>query len=54
MPRLDAGRGIAVIPLGALDDDPEARAAAHIFVDYMAKWYEITDDLPQFGEEPKG
>ncbi len=53
MPRLDADRGIAVIPLGALDDDPDTRAAAHIYVDNMARWHEITDDLPRFGEEPE-
>ena len=52
MPRLDPGRDIAVIPFGGLDDDPGARPQRHIYVDYMAKWYEITDDLPVFGEEP--
>ena len=52
MPRLDPDRGIAVIPFGGLDDDPEAKPVRHIYVDYMAKWYEITDDLPVFNEEP--
>src|SRR5690606_13157144 len=27
LPRLDPGRGIAIVPLGALDDDPGIRAA---------------------------
>ena len=52
MPRLDSNRGIAVIPFGSLDDDPGVKAERHIYVDDMAKWYQITDDLPQFGEEP--
>lgn len=52
MPRLDPGRQIAVIPFGALDDDPKARPIDHIYVDYMARWHEITDDLPVFGEMP--
>jgi hypothetical protein len=53
MPRLDPGRNIAVIPFGSLDDDPQTKPVDHIYVDYMAKWDRITDDLPQFGEEPK-
>lgn len=52
MPRLDPGRGIAVIPLGSLDDDPQARPVDHIYVDFKAKWYEISDDLPAFAEMP--
>ncbi len=52
MPRLDAGRKIAIVPFGGLDDDPGVKPAHHIYVDYMAKWYEITDDLPVFGREP--
>lgn len=53
MPRLDPGRGIAVIPFGSLDDDPDAKPVDHIYVDYKAKWHEITDDLPIFGEMPE-
>jgi hypothetical protein len=52
MPRLDPERGIAVVPFGSLDDDPKARPARHIHVNNMAKWYEITDDIPVFNEEP--
>jgi len=52
MPRCDAKRGIAVIPLASLDDDPEIRPAEHIFVDYKAGWHDITDGLPQFPEKP--
>ena len=52
MPRLDPGREVAVIPFGGLDDDPRARAVDHIFTNYKANWYEITDDLPQYAEGP--
>jgi hypothetical protein len=52
MPRLDAERKIAVIPLGALDDDPGVKPVDHIFVAYKAGWHEITDDLPTYEEGP--
>jgi hypothetical protein len=52
MPRFDAGRGIAIIPMGSLDDDPGRGADDHIFVASRAPWYEIGDDLPQFEEAP--
>ncbi len=47
MPRTDAARGIAIVPMGALDDDPGARPGEHIFVADKAPWFEITDALPQ-------
>ena len=52
MPRIDPGRQIAVTPLGALDDDPGAKAVDNIFVSHKAGWYEITDDLPAYEEGP--
>ena len=52
VPRIDPGRRIAVIPLGALDDDPGVKAADNIFVAHKAQWYEITDDLPAYEEGP--
>ena len=52
MPRLDAGREIAVIPFGALDDDPGIKPVDHIFVAYKAAWHDITDGLPQYDEGP--
>jgi hypothetical protein len=52
MPRLDVDRGIAVIAMGALDDDPGVRPESHIFVDSKAPWYEIADDLPRYAEYP--
>ncbi len=52
MPRKDSERGICIIPLGSLDDDPEIKPVDHIFVAYKAGWHDITDDLPQFPEGP--
>ena len=47
MPRLDEERAIAIVPMGAFDDDPGVRPELHIFVDSKAAWEEITDDLPR-------
>ena len=48
MPRLDEVRGIAIVPMGGLDDDPGVRPQNHIFVDSKAPWHEILDDLPRY------
>ena len=50
LPRLDAERKLAVVPMGALDDDPGTRPSAHIFTASKAPWYEIADDLPRHAE----
>ncbi len=50
MPRKSAERGITIVPLGAMDDDPGIRPGSHIFVGSKAAWDVITDDLPQFAE----
>jgi hypothetical protein len=47
MPRLDENRAIAIVPIGAFDDDPGARPERHIFVDSKASWEEISDALPR-------
>lgn len=47
MPFRNVDRGLAVIPMGSLDDDPDHRPDAHIFVGSKAPWFEITDALPQ-------
>ena len=52
MPRRDPGRGISVVPMGALDDDPGVAATGHIFVGSKAPWFEISDDLPRYPEGP--
>ena len=40
------------LPLGTLDDDPGVKPGMHVFVDYKAPWFEITDPLPQHPEWP--
>jgi hypothetical protein len=50
LPRVDASRDLAVIPLGSLDDDPGVRPSEHIFVNSKAPWFEIADALPQHAE----
>jgi len=35
------------VPAGLLDDEPAVRPDKHIFVEFRAKWFQITDDLPQ-------
>lgn len=52
MPRTDEARGVAVVPLGSLDDDPGVRPLRHIWVESMPAWDQITDDLPQFPGAP--
>ena len=41
------------IASGSFDDDPGIRPTSHIFVDSKAPWFEITDDLKQYLEEPE-
>jgi len=41
-------RGVIRIPAGTLDDDPGLRPQRHIFVDFKAEWFDITDGLPRF------
>lgn len=52
MPFLDQARGIAIVPLGSLDDDPGIRPREHIFVADKANWHDITDDLPTYEQGP--
>lgn len=40
------------VSLGGLEQDPEVRPNAHIFVDSKAPWFEITDELPCYPEKP--
>ena len=53
MPNLDRERNVAVIPFGALDDDPGVKPERHIFVGDKANWYAISDDLPRFEQDPE-
>jgi hypothetical protein len=50
LPRIDPERKLAVVPMGALDDDPGIRPGAHIFAASKAAWDEISDGLPQHAE----
>ena len=52
LPRLDADRNIAVIPLGALDDDPGCKADDNIFVADKAGWSEVDPNLPSYDRYP--
>jgi hypothetical protein len=38
------------VAMGTLLDDPTIRPTKHIFVGSKARWFTITDDLPQFEE----
>jgi len=38
--------------LGMLDGDPGRRPLAHVWVSSKARWFEITDALPQFASAP--
>jgi hypothetical protein len=52
VPRVDPARKLAVVPMGALDDDPGLRPREHIYVASRAPWDEITDGLRQHAEMP--
>ena len=43
----------SVVPAGTLDGDPGIRPQRHIFVDFKAPWFEITNSVGQFGTKPK-
>lgn len=45
--RRDADPEILRLRLGLLDQDPDRRPVAHVFVGEKAPWFAITDDLPQ-------
>jgi hypothetical protein len=52
VPRISPERGIAILPAGPLDTDPPMRPQRHIFTNYKASWFEITDSIPQYAEAP--
>ena len=52
MPRIDPGRGIAVVPLGSLDDVPDIRPVGSIYVADKSGWHDITDELPAYEAGP--
>jgi hypothetical protein len=50
MPRKDRERGLAIVPMGSLDDDPKIRPSCHIYAGSRAAWDVIADGLPQHEE----
>jgi hypothetical protein len=51
---LEADEGSIFMPAGNMSGDLGRPPSEHIFVASKAPWYEISDDLPQFGEGPPG
>jgi hypothetical protein len=51
LPWRNESRGMVVVPMGTLDDDPGIAPLANIFVASRAPWFTITDDLPQYPED---
>jgi hypothetical protein len=47
LPFQNVDRGVVVVPMGSLDDDPKHPPDAHIFTDSKAPWFTITDSLPR-------
>ena len=50
MPQSLESLGLAMVPFGALDDDPKRAVDDHIYVGSKSTWYPITDALPQYQE----
>jgi hypothetical protein len=50
LPRLDPERGIGIVPMGALDDDPPIRAACQIFTASKAPWIDLDPRIPTHPE----
>jgi hypothetical protein len=40
------------VTLGTMIDEPTIKPSMHIFVGSKARWYQITDDLPQHAKLP--
>ena len=52
MPMEFPERGVVMVPMGAVDQDPIARPQAHIYVGSKAPWVDSADDLLQFEAMP--
>jgi len=50
--RFDAHPEVLGFPMGTLDTDPGVKPERHVYVGNKAPWFEITDDLPQYTENP--
>jgi hypothetical protein len=51
LPVLEEEGTHVIIPAGTLDDDPGVKPVVHIHVASKAPWYDITDPVPQFGDD---
>ena len=49
VPSNDTGE-LVEFSLGSLDSDIELKPDAHIYTDFGANWYEISDKLPRYAE----
>ncbi|MEJ0087453.1 MAG: GFA family protein [Pseudomonadota bacterium] len=52
LPRRTVAGGVAVVPVGALDTDPQIHPMAHQWVSSKVSWFDIHDGIPQFAEAP--
>lgn len=43
--------GLVEFALGTLDSDIPGKPDAHIFANFKASWFDISDQLPMFGSE---
>ncbi|WP_305966169.1 GFA family protein [Marinobacter salsuginis] len=50
--KFDAHPEVLGFPMGTLDTDPGVTPERHVYVGNKAPWFEITDDLPQYTENP--
>ena len=50
VPNPPAGAKWFEIPAGLLDDDPGLKPDKHIFIEYKAPWFELTDRLPRYDQ----
>lgn len=47
----DGEQDVVEFSMGTLDGDVPQLPDAHIYTDYMASWYQITDNLPRYTED---
>jgi hypothetical protein len=50
MPSLFPEMNYVRIPLGTLDEDPEIKPVAHLYVKSKVPWFAIADSLPEYPE----
>ena len=50
---LDSEPEMLYLAMGTMNGNPPLPPGYHIYVDSMAPWHNITDDLPQYAAEPE-